>query len=90
MAAKSKPRRRRMTLERAFGLTLRELRIERGWSQEELSQESGVCTRNYVGMLEAGLHVPSLKMLYGFAAVLDMTPCDFLKRVDELLGLAGG
>ena len=79
-----------MTLAQAFGLALRNLRIEKGWSQETLSEESGVCTRNYVGMLEAGRHMPSLKMLYGFASVFGMTPCEFLQRVDELLRAATG
>ena len=47
-------------LEKAFAEALRELRTEKGLSQEKLALESGY-HRTYVGMLERGMQNPTLR-----------------------------
>ncbi len=48
---------------------LRELRIAKGWSQEELADLSG-CHRTYIGMLERRQGNPSLRVLAVIAEAL--------------------
>lgn len=50
---------------------LRELRLERGLSQEELADIAG-CDRTYVGMLERKLGNPSLAVIAALAEALDV------------------
>jgi len=48
---------------------IRELRLGKGWSQEELADRAG-CHRTYVGMLERGQGNPSLLVLARIADAL--------------------
>lgn len=50
---------------------LKELRLARGLSQEELADKAG-CHRTYVGMLERRSGNPSLRILTELAAALDI------------------
>jgi putative transcriptional regulator len=52
--------------------TLRELRTERGWSQQELGEALGV-SRQAVIALETERHDPSLDLAYRIAAVFELT-----------------
>lgn len=61
----------------AFGHSLRRLRTERGWSQEELANAAGI-TLNYVGNLERGEQGPSLHVLVRLARALDVDMCTLL------------
>jgi transcriptional regulator with XRE-family HTH domain len=54
-----------------FGKTLRRLRTERNWSQEQLAEAAGI-TLNYVGNLERGEQSPSLGVLAKLARALDV------------------
>ncbi len=54
-----------------FGRTLRALRKQRGWSQEQLAEAAGI-TLNYVGNLERGEQGPSLNILARLARAFDV------------------
>lgn len=57
------------TVEKQFGEKLRQLRLARGLSQEELAFRSGV-HRTYLGGIERGKRNPSLKNLAAIAKAL--------------------
>jgi len=69
--------------EDAFGAILRERRKLRGLSQEKLALEAGI-ERNYISLLELGKNSASLKMLFKLAAVLEISPSELLRQVEEL------
>lgn len=54
-----------------FGLRIRELRQQRGWSQEEFADECGV-HRTYIGGVERGERNVSLDNIARIAIALDM------------------
>lgn len=68
----------------AFGLALRELRVERGLSQEKLAS---LCQldRTYVSGIERGERNPSLANLMRVASVLNVPLSSILARAEELL-----
>jgi transcriptional regulator with XRE-family HTH domain len=49
-----------------FGRSIRQLRSERGWSQERLAETAGI-SLNYVGNLERGEQGPSLHVIVRLA-----------------------
>lgn len=65
-----------------FGDALRELRLERELSQEELA---GICGRHrtYVSLLERGQSSPSLDTVWLLADALDVSPSELVKRVEQ-------
>lgn len=69
-------------LAEAFGAVLREVRKERGFSQENLGFESGY-HRTYVSLLERGLKSPSLQTIFELARALDVRPSELLARVER-------
>jgi transcriptional regulator with XRE-family HTH domain len=81
--------RRRHTAPKAaetlFGQVLRELRKERGISQENLAFESGYHP-TYIGQLERGKKSPSLRAIISLAKALDTSGSEILRRVEALLG----
>ena len=70
--------------ERAFGNVLRELRRERGLSQEQLAELTGG-NRGYISLLERGVNSPSLSMLYQLGEALDVAPSEMLARLEAKL-----
>ncbi len=69
-------------LERLFGRILRELRSERGLSQEELGFESNY-HRTYISQLERGQKNPSLKAIFRLARVLGIRPSEMIRRIES-------
>jgi transcriptional regulator with XRE-family HTH domain len=57
----------------AFGKVLRELRHEKGLSQEELAADAEL-DRTYPSLLERGLRTPTLTVLFEIANALDTSP----------------
>lgn len=76
---------RSLPLDQALGDVLREARLEKGISQEELAL---ACDRHrtYVSLLERGKNSPSVRTLFMMAAALDIAPSTLLKRVEKRLG----
>lgn len=61
-----------------FGEKVRELRIKKGLSQEELAEISGL-HRTYISSLELGKRNVSLVNIYALAKALGVTPDKLLK-----------
>lgn len=66
-------------------MILRQLREQRGYSQEALADRSGY-HRNYIGQLERGEKSPSLAALFNFAGVFGRPPSAVLRAVEKLVG----
>lgn len=63
---------------RELGSRVREERVRRGLSQEELAHEAGL-HRTYVGAVERGERNISVGSLYTLADVLAVAPSDLLQ-----------
>lgn len=65
-----------------FSLVLRQLREERGWSQEQLAAQAGL-NRSYLGEVERGSAVPSLVTVSKLASALDIRVSSMLARCEH-------
>jgi transcriptional regulator with XRE-family HTH domain len=63
-----------------FGRRLRELRLQRGISQEKLAEMADL-HRNYVGVLERGLQSASLDAICKLAKALKVRPAELLASI---------
>jgi transcriptional regulator with XRE-family HTH domain len=72
---------------KAFGLAMREIRKEKGFSQEGMALESGF-DRTYISMVERGVKSPTVRALFKLAEFLGVKPSEVLRRTEEVL-LAG-
>jgi len=63
-----------------FGAILKQLREQRGWTRQKLSQRSGV-TPTYIGILEYGGNIPSLPMVLELMEVLGADIGDVMRRL---------
>ena len=57
---------------KSFGRRLRQLRQERGWSQEELSTRAHI-SKTYIGEIERGENNVSIHYIARLAAALSVT-----------------
>ncbi len=64
---------------RSFGDRLRELRTERGLSQERLAEEAGL-HRNYVSSVERGERNIGLDNIHALAEALSVSPVVFFQK----------
>jgi transcriptional regulator with XRE-family HTH domain len=71
-------------LRQALAHVLRELRCQRGLTQEQLAEAAG-CHVNHVSFLERGLRVPSLLVAFQLAAALEVLPSQFVKLLENRL-----
>ena len=71
-----------MDIKAAFGSVLKELRTEKGLSQETLALEAGL-DRSYVSKLETGVYQPSLSTLFAICEVLGVRPGNMVERVER-------
>lgn len=78
-----------MEPERSFGDVLREVRRQRGLSQEALALEAGI-ERNYVSLLERGKNSASIRVLFKLCVVLRLSPSTFMGRVEKRIEAAEG
>lgn len=68
----------------ALADVLKELRTERGISQEELSHAGGG-DRTYVSRLENAQSSPTVRALWRIAEVFEIPPSEILRRAEERL-----
>jgi transcriptional regulator with XRE-family HTH domain len=77
--------RQRWEVARAFGVVLKDVRRERGMSQETLAECADI-DRTYPSLLERGLRQPTLIHLFGIADALDIDAAELVRltrtRVD--------
>ncbi len=69
--------------EQVLGQILRQLRKERGLSQEKLALESGY-HRTYISLLERGQKNPSLRTIFELAKALEVAPSEIVERVQTI------
>ena len=67
----------------AFGTVLRQKRKAAGLTQEQLSYEADI-QRNYVSLIERGVHQPTIAVLFKLAGALKCTPASFISEVELL------
>jgi transcriptional regulator with XRE-family HTH domain len=67
----------------AFGQAIRQLREERGISQEVFALKCGIDRSHYGGM-ERGERNPSLTTIIKIAAALDVQPSEIHARAEQL------
>lgn len=68
----------------AFGKVLRDQRKQAGLTQEQLALEAGV-QRNYVSLIERGVHHPTLPMIFKLATALKCKPSVLVAEVEDLV-----
>ena len=61
-----------MNIQCVFGINVRRFREARGWSQDQLSEVSGL-HRTYISGIERGVRNPSIKIASEIAAALGVT-----------------
>jgi transcriptional regulator with XRE-family HTH domain len=66
---------------KGLGEAIRELRVERNISQEQLGLDSGV-HRNYIGGIERGERQPTLKTIAVLAQTLGVRPSELIGRAE--------
>ena len=64
-------RKRPEVIVRALGKRVRQLRTDRGWSQERLAEEAGM-HRTYMWGIEQGMRNPSVRHLVKLADALEV------------------
>jgi transcriptional regulator with XRE-family HTH domain len=69
----------------AFGDALRQLREERGLSQEAAALTCGI-DRAYFGKLERAVKVPTLRTVWKIADAFETRPSDLLRRAERITG----
>jgi len=74
----------KLTPQQAFGRVLRELREQRGFTQEAFALECEV-DRTFVGLIERGQRQPTLTTLFRLAGPLRLRPSALLRRVEALI-----
>jgi len=60
-----------------FGKRLRQLRLDAGWTQEQLAEAAGITT-TYTSDLERGTKVPSLTIVLRISRALKMSVAELL------------
>ena len=71
----------------AFGEALRQLREERGLSQEAAALACGI-DRSYYGKIERGMKLPTLGTVWKIADALEVKASGLLAQTERLTGKA--
>ena len=71
------------TTSKNFGELLKQLRTQRGISQQKLAESAGV-ERNYIYYLEKGTSEPTLGVLTGLASGLGMSLSELAALIEQL------
>ncbi|MGE8303378.1 MAG: helix-turn-helix domain-containing protein [Pseudomonas kermanshahensis] len=73
-----------MDVAKAFGSVLRIERKRAGLTQEQLALICGY-QRNYMSLLERGVHQPTLKTIFDLAGALHCDPVDMVAQVARMM-----
>lgn len=71
-----------MSNETLFGKIVRQLRTEKGLSQEQLAD---LCKldRTYISLIERGLRQPTLKTIFRIAYSLQINPSELIQHIER-------
>jgi transcriptional regulator with XRE-family HTH domain len=69
---------------KAFGQALREIRNERGISQERLALECDL-DRTYISLIERGVQSPTIRTVAKLAEILATQPSVLVLRMEQIL-----
>ena len=67
----------------SFGTTVRQLREQRGWSQEGLAERADL-NRSYIGELERGQAIPSLLTLKKLSLALGVSLSQLMAHTERI------
>lgn len=73
----------------AFGQAVREIRLERGLSQEQAALDGGI-DRAYYGHIERATKSATLKTVFRMAAALGVQPSAIFIRAEQILEAQAG
>jgi transcriptional regulator with XRE-family HTH domain len=76
----------RAQLRRAFALTIRNLRRDKGLAQEQLALIAGL-DRSFVGRIERGIHAPTIWTIYKFLPAFGISLRCFARTFEEALAV---
>lgn len=65
-----------------FSKVLRELRVNNKLSQEKLAEYCDL-DRTYISLLERGQRQPTITTLFKLAHALNISPAEFVKRIEQ-------
>lgn len=68
----------------AFGKILRQKRKEAGLTQEQLAHDADV-QRNYVSLIERGIHLPTIAVVFKLAHALRCPPSSLISDLEKTL-----
>jgi transcriptional regulator with XRE-family HTH domain len=71
-----------MDIKQKFGLIIRELRLEKGISQERMALDANI-DRTYVGHIESGSRNVSIEIVEKLASFFQMPMSELFKLVEE-------
>jgi transcriptional regulator with XRE-family HTH domain len=72
-----------LDLNRAFGQTLRKVRLEKGLTHEVLAERANLHP-TFISLLERGQRMPSLNTIFLLARGLKIRPSDLVGTVERL------
>ncbi|GAB5466445.1 MAG: hypothetical protein Kapaf2KO_18810 [Candidatus Kapaibacteriales bacterium] len=72
----------KMNLQRKFGLVIKEIRLEKGLSQESLANQSDI-DRTYISDIEKGERNTSLKIIERLSETLQISLQELFKKIEE-------
>jgi len=76
-----------MKIEEVFGKVLREIRLEKKFSQEELAHICGL-DRTYISLMERGKRKPTINTIFALASGLNVLPSSLVLATEELFELS--
>lgn len=77
-----------MDLKKSLGERLKELRIKRGFTQEQLAEKTGLSV-TFVGLIERGVNIPSVKTCNKIARALGVSLDElfYFQREDKRINM---
>jgi len=73
-----------MEVKDAFGLVLKQVRVEYPLSQEKLASLSNL-DRTYISLMERGKRNPSLETIFALALALEVLPSELITKTEKFL-----
>lgn len=70
------------TIQQRFGKRVRDLRVQRGWTQEQLGEKAGKHW-TYIGGIERGTRNPTIEVVEAIAHALEVRIADLFSEEDS-------